>query len=133
MIGFAALIQILNVLIVYSLARGLGVEVSFLHCLVLVPPVLFLSMMPISFAAGGCPRGRDGGSSGSGFGAVGPELWQSRFPTDRASGGKRPGGVLWLIKRRRQQAGTVIQARITVEPCALLLRLARKVKLGPSE
>ena len=46
-------IQIINVGVIYVSAVGLGVNLSALHCLVLVPPVLFLSMMPISFAGWG--------------------------------------------------------------------------------
>jgi uncharacterized protein (TIRG00374 family) len=53
LLAVSTAIQALNVAVIYTIARGLNVEISLLYCLVLIPPVLFLSMMPISFAGWG--------------------------------------------------------------------------------
>ena len=50
-------IQIINVGVIFSAAVGLGVNISLEQCLVLIPPVIFLSMMPISFAGWGVREG----------------------------------------------------------------------------
>lgn len=46
-------VQILNIAAVYSLAQGIGAQVSILECFALVPPVLFLALMPISISGWG--------------------------------------------------------------------------------
>jgi uncharacterized membrane protein YbhN (UPF0104 family) len=57
LLGLSFFIQLLNVLVVFVITRGLSIEISFVSCLVLFPPVLFLSMMPISFAGWGIREG----------------------------------------------------------------------------
>lgn len=46
-------IQGLNVLTVYTAALSLNVEIDLGTCMALIPPVLFLAMLPISFAGWG--------------------------------------------------------------------------------
>lgn len=46
-------IQGLNVLTVYTVALSLSVEIDLGTCMALIPPVLFLAMLPISFAGWG--------------------------------------------------------------------------------
>jgi uncharacterized protein (TIRG00374 family) len=46
-------IQALNVLSVYGAARSLGMSLDLFACMALLPPVLFLAMLPISFAGWG--------------------------------------------------------------------------------
>lgn len=53
LLGLSLTIQLLNVVILYVIAVGLAIQLSFWHCLLLVPPVLFLSMLPVSFAGWG--------------------------------------------------------------------------------
>jgi uncharacterized membrane protein YbhN (UPF0104 family) len=53
LLGLSVGIQVLNVLVFYLFGTGIGVHVGFTTYLALVPPVIFLSMMPISFAGWG--------------------------------------------------------------------------------
>lgn len=100
-IGLSLAIQLLNVAVIFTLAKGFAVEISFLQCFVLVPPVLFLSMMPISFAGWGVREG-----------AMIVALALIDVPPSQSlalsiSYGlclvaiSFPGGVLWFISRRR--------------------------------
>jgi uncharacterized membrane protein YbhN (UPF0104 family) len=50
-------IQMLNVLILFMMARGLRIEIGLWNCFVLLPTVLFLSMLPISVAGWGVREG----------------------------------------------------------------------------
>jgi uncharacterized membrane protein YbhN (UPF0104 family) len=73
---------------------------SLLHFLVLVPPVLFLSMMPVSFAGWGVREG----AMVAALSAVGVPAHQS-LAMSIAYGlvnvvASLPGGVLWLVSRR---------------------------------
>lgn len=57
LLGLSLIIQVFNVITLYVLALGLSINITFWHCLLLVPPVLFLSMLPISFAGWGVREG----------------------------------------------------------------------------
>jgi uncharacterized membrane protein YbhN (UPF0104 family) len=57
LVGISLAVHLTNVLAMYAAARGLGVEVGFVHYVVLVPPVLLLSMLPISLAGWGVREG----------------------------------------------------------------------------
>lgn len=46
-------VHLLTVLLGFILARGLGVEISFLSCLAVIPPALLISYIPISIAGWG--------------------------------------------------------------------------------
>ena len=100
-IGLSVAIQLFNVAVIFTLAKGFSVEISFLQCFVLVPPVLFLSMMPISFAGWGVREG-----------AMIVALKLIDVPPSQSlalsiSYGlclvavSLPGGVLWFVSRRR--------------------------------
>lgn len=100
LLALSALMQLLNVLIVYSVGLGLGVQMSALHYFVLVPPVLFLSMMPISIAGWGVREG----AMVAALSSVGVLASQS-LALSIAYGlvnilASLPGGALWLIDRR---------------------------------
>lgn len=56
-LGYSLLINFINILVVYVTALGLGADIIFWQALVLVPAVLFLSMLPISFAGWGVREG----------------------------------------------------------------------------
>jgi len=49
--------QLINVGVVYLLARGLGIEITLLDCFALVPPVLLLATVPVSLAGWGLREG----------------------------------------------------------------------------
>jgi uncharacterized membrane protein YbhN (UPF0104 family) len=53
----ALAIHLTSVLSVWLIGQGVAAEISFLHCLVLVPPVLLISMLPISIAGWGVREG----------------------------------------------------------------------------
>jgi hypothetical protein len=55
--GYSLVINLLNIVIFYALAQGLSVSLTFLDCLVLLPPVFFISMLPISISGWGVREG----------------------------------------------------------------------------
>ena len=56
-LGLSIMIQVANVVILFVLARGLSMEISLTQCLLFMPTVLFLSMLPISIAGWGVREG----------------------------------------------------------------------------
>jgi uncharacterized membrane protein YbhN (UPF0104 family) len=57
LLGLSILIHVITVLVVYALASGLGVALSFLDCLLLVPPIMLVTTLPISVAGWGVREG----------------------------------------------------------------------------
>ncbi len=57
LLALSLIIQLVNVITLYVLALGLSIDITFWHSLLLVPPVLFLSMLPISVAGWGVREG----------------------------------------------------------------------------
>jgi hypothetical protein len=57
LLGLSLAIHFLNVVILYIIAQSLSIEMTFLNSLVLFPPVLFISMLPISVAGWGVREG----------------------------------------------------------------------------
>jgi uncharacterized protein (TIRG00374 family) len=94
-------IQIGNLLVVYILARGIGVSVSFLECFALVPPVLFLALMPISVSGWGVRES----ALIAAFSALQVPAAQSLAVSLSYGLGmviiSLPGGLLWLLARRQ--------------------------------
>jgi glycosyltransferase 2 family protein len=66
-VGYGLLVQLLSVALFFVLARALGVVLSFFDCLLLVPPALLLSALPVSLSGWGV---REGALAG-GFALVG--------------------------------------------------------------
>jgi hypothetical protein len=97
------LLSILNlslaVLVVYTIALGLGVDISFLQCLVLMPPVFLLIILPISIAGWGLREG----IIVSAFAFVGVPGEEAVAVSVLFGLGVLlwglPGGVLWLTQR----------------------------------
>ena len=56
-LGLSIANQILMVVVMYALARGLSIEIEISMLLVLVPPVILASLLPISFAGWGVREG----------------------------------------------------------------------------
>ena len=100
LLGLSIIIQVFNVLILFAVGKGIGVQVDFVTSLVLVPPVLFLSMMPISFAGWGVREA----AMVAALSAVGVPASQSVAMSICYGLGmiiaSLPGGVLWLYARR---------------------------------
>ena len=100
LLGLSIAIQVFNVLILFVVGKGIGAHVDFVAALVLVPPVLFLSMMPISFAGWGVREA----AMVAALSAVGVPASQSVAMSISYGLGlilaSLPGGVLWLYARR---------------------------------
>ena len=101
-IGLAVFIQVSVALMVLVLARTLGAEVTWLDCLILMPPVLLISMVPISIAGWGVREG----AMVAAFGLVGmaPETafaLSVLFGLVTMAVGL-PGGLVWLLSGDRK-------------------------------
>lgn len=101
LVSNSILIQLLNIIVIFVLASGLSIEISFINCLVLIPPVLFLSMMPISIAGWGV---REGAMVIS-LGLI--DIPASQSVTLSVCYGlslvlvSLPGGFLWIMNRHK--------------------------------
>lgn len=93
-------IHLLVVLAVYVLAHGFGLDITYYQCFMVVPIIMFLSMLPISFSGWGVREGMM---------IVAFEL--IGYPADKALAISitlgliniaisLPGGLLWLRTRR---------------------------------
>ncbi|MEQ8641167.1 MAG: lysylphosphatidylglycerol synthase transmembrane domain-containing protein [Alphaproteobacteria bacterium] len=94
------LINLLNVLIIFVLARGFGLDVSLLQCLIVVPPVLLMAMMPISIGGWGV---REGAMvvGFSLYGQPGETVLLISIIFGLASlVVALPGGLIWLLYKR---------------------------------
>ena len=57
LIGFSLAIHILNATVLYVIALGLSIDITFRDTMILLPPVLLISMLPISVAGWGVREG----------------------------------------------------------------------------
>ena len=101
----AVTIHLLSVFAVWLIAQSIAAEISLLHCLVFVPPVILISMVPISVAGWGIREG----AMIVAFGFVGvPEadalVVSILFGLTLIAAGA-PGGVLWLSEGRSARQG----------------------------
>lgn len=100
LLGLSVVIQVLNVLTIFVFAQGMGAQIDLMTCLALVPPVLFLSMMPISFAGWGVRES----AMIAALSAVGVPASQSLAMSICYGLGliivSLPGGMLWLYTRK---------------------------------
>lgn len=101
LLALSLLIQALNVVSIFAVAAGANMDITFMHALVLLPPVLFLSMMPISFAGWGVREG----AMIVALGLVGVPAGQS-LALSICYGLcliaiSLPGGLLWFVARKQ--------------------------------
>ena len=100
-------VQLIMTLAVFILARAYGLEIAYYQCLIVVPVVVLISMMPIFVAGWGAREFL----MVQAFGLMG-------FPADKVLAvsitfglalmlASVPGGVLWLINRRAKDETTV--------------------------
>lgn len=100
-LGLAVLGHANLALVVYALAAGLAIDVSVVDCLVLVPPVILLTMLPISVAGWGVREG----AMVAAFGFVGVPAASALVLSILyglvviATG--LPGGAIWLLDADR--------------------------------
>lgn len=103
-------IHLLNVLAIYVLAHGFGLDITYFQCFMVVPIIMLLSMLPVSFSGWGVREGM----MIVAFGLLG-------FPADKALAvsitfglvmiaASLPGGLLWLRTRRRNQDASTTPA-----------------------
>ena len=96
-IGMSLGIHLITITMMTALAIGLGVPVGFLDCLVLVPPVILASVVPISLAGWGVREG----AMVAAFGFIGVAAHEALALSVAfglvimLTGG--PGGVLWMM------------------------------------
>ena len=101
-LGLSLVIHLLSTLMVFVLARGVGVEVSLGHIVVLVPPVILVATLPISVGGWGVREG----AMVTALGYVGVTSADA-FAVSVTFGLALvvialPGGALWLIGLRRR-------------------------------
>lgn len=107
LLGLSAALQSLNVLGMYAIALGLGVEARLIDFLVIVPPVMLVTMLPISFAGWGVRES----AMVVGMGLVGVGQEQSvaisvGFGLSMMAVGL-PGGAIWFVAQRGAAARPV--------------------------
>jgi len=100
LLGVSTAIQFLNVVILHVIAGGLGLQISFFEGFLLYPAVLFLSMLPVSFAGWGVREG----AMVAALAFVGIPSYQS-LALSVCYGLSvlvisLPGGAIWLATRR---------------------------------
>lgn len=102
-------------LCVFLLAQGLAVDVTWLDCIVLMPPVILVTTLPISIAGWGV---REGAMTVA-FGLVG--VSQGGAVVLSLSMGllaiiiTLPAGVVWLLGRKKGESISVAEAEAAVE------------------
>lgn len=102
LLGLSLVMQIVNVITLLVIAGGLGVDARFVDLLVLVPPVMLLAMLPISFAGWGVREGAMAVSLGLvGIGAEQSVAMSICFGLSATAVGL-PGGLIWLAARRKE-------------------------------
>lgn len=98
--AMALAIQVLSVFAVWLIGRSVAAEITLLHCLVFVPPVVLIAMVPVSVAGWGIREG----AMVVAFGFVGVPA-ASALAVSLLFGLVQvvvglPGGLLWLADRR---------------------------------
>jgi len=100
LLAISVVVQSLNVLAIFIVAKGLHVALELSMCLVLIPPVMFLSMMPISFAGWGVREG----AMVAALATIGVPASEALALSISYGLGlilvSLPGGALWLLARR---------------------------------
>lgn len=103
-VAISVLNHVVIVAIMYILAQGLGIDIGFAACLVLVPPVMLISLLPISYAGWGVREG----AMVAAFGVIGLP------PADALAlsvifglvlmATALPGGLIWLATGNTKQS-----------------------------
>lgn len=100
--GYSAAINLLNIVLFFAIAKGLNVELELSHCFILLPPVFFISMLPISIAGWGVREG----AAILALGLVGVPAAQVLAVSVTFGLGlmliSLPGGAIWIASRRRR-------------------------------
>lgn len=94
-------INLMNCLIFYTIAVGLAVNVSLFDMLVLLPPVFFLSMLPISISGWGVREGATVVALGLAGVSAADSLSISICFGLTLIAISLPGGMIWLISHKK--------------------------------
>jgi uncharacterized membrane protein YbhN (UPF0104 family) len=98
-LGLSLVVSLINCLLFFSIIQGIGLSVSLWYCLILLPPVFFVSMLPISVAGWGVREG----AAIFALGLVGVSSSNSLAVSVCYGLGlvivSLPGGLLWLLSR----------------------------------
>jgi uncharacterized membrane protein YbhN (UPF0104 family) len=98
--GYSLAISALNVLIFFSIAKGLNVAIGLVECFALLPPVFLMSMLPISISGWGVREG----AAILAFGLLGIAATDALAVSVMFGLGliliSLPGGALWIVTRR---------------------------------
>lgn len=94
--------QIAAIAAVFSLAKGAGIQVGFIDCLLIMPPVMFVSALPVSVAGWGVREG----AMVVAFGLLGVSREAAlALSIQAALAGylaATPGALVWLIEMNRR-------------------------------
>jgi uncharacterized membrane protein YbhN (UPF0104 family) len=106
--GLSFLISLINCIAYYAIAKALNIQLTFLQLLILTPPALFLSMMPISISGWGIREGATVkmlaivGISSSDALCISIIFGLSLLAISL------PGGIIWLFSPKRSQGSQVL-------------------------
>lgn len=107
----AAVIIAFTMLTVWLIGLSIAAELSLIHCLVLVPPVILVAMIPVSIAGWGVREGAMVVAFGFvGIPAADALVISLTFGALLVATGL-PGGVLWLLSGRQLRPGNAITGR----------------------
>ncbi len=100
LLGLSVLLQVLNVFGMFAIGYGFGFDSNLIDLMVVVPPVILVTMLPISFAGWGVREGAMVVALGLlGVGAEQSVAISVCFGLCLMAVGL-PGGVIWLVARR---------------------------------
>lgn len=109
-LSMAVIVHTISALSVYLLALGSHIEVSFGHCLALVPAVILISTLPVSIAGWGVREGAMVTAFGlAGVAASDALLLSVGFGLGNIVIGL-PGGVIWLLTGGRRSGSLTSRA-----------------------
>lgn len=104
-LGLSVIVQIGSAMTVFILADGMNIEISMFDCLVLVPPVMLVSVLPISMAGWGVREGAMITALGFAGVASAEALVLSLVFGLVLLAFSLPGGVLWFVRSRPIDSG----------------------------
>ncbi len=101
-VALSLLLHVMTSLVIYDIARSLGLGIGVVECLVLVPPVILLTILPISLAGWGVRElGMISALGYAGISSADALLISITFGVLIVLV-SLPGGWLWLVKKYHQ-------------------------------
>jgi uncharacterized membrane protein YbhN (UPF0104 family) len=103
-------------LIAWILARGLNIDITLVDCLVLIPPVMLITTLPISIAGWGVREGAMVAILGFVGVASDAALVLSVIFGLVSTVACLPGGIIWLVSSDRKEALKAAEMEVTDDP-----------------